>query len=198
MTWDACTMEPNTWLRWIECHPAFLSMIQGIGTFLAILATVLIPFLIRQREERFETDTYRSQLREIFEKISGLGHILRTFFRIIFGGRSPEIIEADAREAAEDIRSLLNILQRTSKDYLFCADLQAALVQQRAKVEKTCAILIDRLHEPAETLSAELEGTMQYALNLKELAQKAVQLIDDLGGDEKERFRRAKANFEAE
>lgn len=35
--WDACTMDPRTWMRAIECHPGFAGYLQFVGTMLALI-----------------------------------------------------------------------------------------------------------------------------------------------------------------
>ena len=40
--WNACTQEPNAWLRWIECHLGVAGFVQAIGTILAVVAAVII------------------------------------------------------------------------------------------------------------------------------------------------------------
>jgi hypothetical protein len=47
--WVGCMNEPNSALRWIECHPAIASYIQAIGTVSAILSAVGLPWLLRYR-----------------------------------------------------------------------------------------------------------------------------------------------------
>lgn len=42
MGWDACTLEPNALLRWIECHPATAAWAQAIGIVVTIAATAVI------------------------------------------------------------------------------------------------------------------------------------------------------------
>lgn len=41
--WDACTQEPNSWLRWIECHPGLAGYLQALGVILAVVIAFLSP-----------------------------------------------------------------------------------------------------------------------------------------------------------
>ncbi|HTW34840.1 MAG TPA: hypothetical protein VMD53_09495 [Rhizomicrobium sp.] len=58
-TWDACTFEPNSWLRWVECHPGLAGYIQAIGTIGAILVAILAPVIATQWQSHLE---YRARL----------------------------------------------------------------------------------------------------------------------------------------
>jgi hypothetical protein len=46
--WNACTMEPNSILRWIECHPAFVGWAQTV----ALIATILVMLVISRTSAR--------------------------------------------------------------------------------------------------------------------------------------------------
>jgi len=59
--WDACTLEPNLWLRWIECHPALAGYLQTIGTIAAVSAAIAIPLLIRNADKAAARDNLRNR-----------------------------------------------------------------------------------------------------------------------------------------
>lgn len=46
ISWDACTFEPNSILRWIECHPSFAGYLQAIGTIAAFALALLAPPIV--------------------------------------------------------------------------------------------------------------------------------------------------------
>jgi hypothetical protein len=48
--WDACTLEPNAVLRWIECHPSAAGWAQAFGTFVAVLVAIAVPAIGRYLE----------------------------------------------------------------------------------------------------------------------------------------------------
>lgn len=59
--WDACTMEPNAALRWIECHPAFMAATQDLLLVLTILAAIAVPAYaeyLRRKEKRADSQAY--------------------------------------------------------------------------------------------------------------------------------------------
>lgn len=65
MGWDACTMEPNTALRWIECHPAFMAATQDVVLVLTIFVAVGIPACTeyqRRKEKRADSQAYAASL----------------------------------------------------------------------------------------------------------------------------------------
>jgi hypothetical protein len=47
--WVACTSEPSSLLRWIECHPALGGYIQAIGVFVAILGSGYLTYWSTKR-----------------------------------------------------------------------------------------------------------------------------------------------------
>jgi hypothetical protein len=52
MGWDACTMEPNAWLRWLECHPGLAGYLQTIGAVIAIGVAVASPWIAASFADR--------------------------------------------------------------------------------------------------------------------------------------------------
>jgi hypothetical protein len=59
MSWDACTNEPNAWLRWMECHPGFSGYVQAAGVILTVAGAVFGPPL----KASYERWKYRRALR---------------------------------------------------------------------------------------------------------------------------------------
>ncbi len=41
--WDACTMDPHQWMRFIECHPGFAGYVQAAGVIATIAAAIFGP-----------------------------------------------------------------------------------------------------------------------------------------------------------
>ena len=133
MTWDACTMEPSTWLRWIECHPALGSWIQGIGTLLAILVAVWVPMIIRSREEHYEQTLYEKRLLEI---ISPFEAAVSGFLDWLMEKKEklkennwylvPRVAEMD---------ELLKMLRSTNNDELLKARAQAVMPYMRKRID---------------------------------------------------------------
>lgn len=63
--WDACTMEPNSAFRWIECHPAFMAATQDVLLILTILVAIGVPAYaeyLRRKEKRDASQAYAASL----------------------------------------------------------------------------------------------------------------------------------------
>lgn len=52
MGWDACTMEPDIWLRWLECHLAASTIVAGLLSAAAVGLAAMAPVFYDARKER--------------------------------------------------------------------------------------------------------------------------------------------------
>lgn len=62
MQWNACTMEPSAVLRWIECHPGLAGYVQAVGAVAAIAVALAFPWLMRERDRKFDAGRVATQL----------------------------------------------------------------------------------------------------------------------------------------
>jgi len=63
--WDACTLEPNAALRWVECHPAFMAATQDLLLVLTLGAAIGVPAYteyIRLHQKRADSQAYAAAL----------------------------------------------------------------------------------------------------------------------------------------
>jgi hypothetical protein len=67
--WDACTMDPHQWMRFVECHPGFAGYIQAIGAIAAVFIAFLSPRIAAWFAER---DRHAARLQRTRDLISGL------------------------------------------------------------------------------------------------------------------------------
>jgi hypothetical protein len=72
--WDACTQDPNLWIRAIECHPSTVSALQAVAVFGAIIATIALAY--RDRKQRL-SDKHETSLFFVAGLITPLG-VLRS------------------------------------------------------------------------------------------------------------------------
>jgi hypothetical protein len=78
--WDACTMDPHHWMRFIECHPGFASYIQAAVVSVTLLGAIFYPPLrlayekwLRAYSRKKEAKRYAySLLPEVETIISGM------------------------------------------------------------------------------------------------------------------------------
>jgi hypothetical protein len=57
--WDACTMEPNSILRWVECHPGLAGYLQALG----VVAAVLVAFFAPRIADYFSRQQHAADVR---------------------------------------------------------------------------------------------------------------------------------------
>lgn len=63
--WNACVLEPNAALRWIECHPASMAATQDFLLVLTIAAAIAIPAYteyVRRKQKRADSQAYAASL----------------------------------------------------------------------------------------------------------------------------------------
>jgi hypothetical protein len=47
--WDACILEPNSILRWAECHPGSSGYLQAFGLITTVVVTLVFVPILNQR-----------------------------------------------------------------------------------------------------------------------------------------------------
>src|SRR5271168_1205969 len=76
MSWDACTIEPNSWLRWIECHPGLAGYVQAVGVvgtlMLALLGPPVAQLIEFVRERRARNKTTISVARSLLPYVNSM------------------------------------------------------------------------------------------------------------------------------
>jgi hypothetical protein len=100
--WDACTEEPNRWLRWIECHPGFASWLQAGGTIVAIAIAIAIPLILRLREERYQRRQYVELVADALRSIALTAYTIRP---LLWPMSDEQQMPAD--KAASEVRAKL-------------------------------------------------------------------------------------------
>lgn len=166
MSWDACTMEPSTWLRWIECHPGTMSMAQGLGTFLAIFAAVSVPVVIRWREETFEARNYKRRLTAIIDCMAQSLTNIVWCMRTIDKERDPVLIYLN--DLIETLTHQVNVFGAMHSDSLLRPEIEMTLIGLRERVKISCrefnAVLVnpdchlfEQIEEQTKTMAADLD-----------------------------------------
>lgn len=68
LEWNACTLEPNALLRWIECHSSLGGYIAAVGTIAAVFSAIWTS----RQALRFEGDRNSARARIVAFRLTPL------------------------------------------------------------------------------------------------------------------------------
>ena len=95
--WSGCQNEPFGPLRWLECHPGFISLISALATLAAVLVAICIPIFIDRRSKRDAELALRRRTRAALLPLASDLEAFRLQLTILrFFVRSESMTEVDA------------------------------------------------------------------------------------------------------
>lgn len=173
MSWDACTMERSDVLRWIECHPSTMAMAQSAVTLLAILAAILIPILIRNREESYPARAYRKRLLSLMKALEGTARKTSYFLTRIAPREALKKSELSAvLFYGNRLEALLSAFRETKRDSLLPTLTEALMPSIRSRLNSSAEMTIFAVQclankDPRTTREEVASATLTFASELR-------------------------------
>lgn len=182
--WNACTQEPNSWLRWIECHPGTAGWLQAIFSILAIIATAAVSYGVMEADRRYRAKERFARSENLLVSVAGdvfplYGLIQRRKQHIeVLIGRRPA--DAMVKSTLEQLDIPIN--DRLNSTLPLLMDLDTAVVEPLRQILSAAAAynsFLDGLIKASPFDPAQWDGAIgRLQRNRERLESHTQELID--------------------